>query len=330
MLFDLSTITYKWDHTVKGTCGDQRDLDLFIVVFNLFMDITTVVLPLPVLWGLQMARSKKLVLSGMFSMGIVICVITLVRIKVAINIKSQDPQVQWALIAFLVDLEVLLGIINACLPVMKPVSNKLGGANLFASLSRRTSSWTAGKRSHASRSNHNRIPSLEKNDSCDRRKHVVLEGSYQIVSQVSLPKGVGHGLKAAYLARPNSTVIEAVRDPEHTTSKALSTFLKGPSSTLIVVKIDSASEPDIAAAIEQLQSAHKITALDVVIANTGICTELPTVAQVKFASIQEHILVNAFGPLVLFQAVLPLLQKAQSPKFVAVSSAAASCEYRRL
>ena len=50
MLFDLSTITYKWDHTVKGICGDQRDLDLFIVVFNLFMDITTVILTLPVLW----------------------------------------------------------------------------------------------------------------------------------------------------------------------------------------------------------------------------------------------------------------------------------------
>ena len=110
----------------------------------------------------------------------------------------------------------------------------------------------------------------------------------------------------------------------------LSTLLKGPSSTLIVVKIDNASEPDVAVAIEQLQSAHKITALDIVIANAGMCTELPTVAEVRLASIQEHILVNAFGPLVLFQAVLPLLQKAQNPKFVAVSSAAASCEYRRL
>lgn len=63
--------TYNWDHTVKGTCGDQRSLDLFIGVFNLFMDITTVVLPLPVLWGLQLARSKKFVLSGIFSMGVV-------------------------------------------------------------------------------------------------------------------------------------------------------------------------------------------------------------------------------------------------------------------
>ena len=97
------------------------------------------------------------------------------------------------MIAFLVDLEVLLGTINACLPVMKPLFNKLGGASLFASLSRRTTSWTAGKRSHASRSNHNRIPSLEKNHSGDRRKHVVHGGSYRMISQVSLPKGKNGG-----------------------------------------------------------------------------------------------------------------------------------------
>ena len=111
---------------------------------------------------------------------------------------------------------------------------------------------------------------------------------------------MGHGLTAAYLARPNNTVIETVRDPEQTTSKALPTLLKGLSSNLIVVKIDSASEPDVAAAIEQLQSTHKIIALDVIIANAGTRTELPTVAEVKLVSIQEHILVNAFGPLVLF------------------------------
>ncbi|KAL2052939.1 hypothetical protein ABVK25_006880 [Lepraria finkii] len=97
------------------------------------------------------------------------------------------------MIAFLVDLEVWPGIINACLPVMKPDFNRLGEANLFASLSRRTSIWTASKRSYILRSNHNRIPSLEKNDSGDRRKHVVREGSYQMISQVSLPKGQNGG-----------------------------------------------------------------------------------------------------------------------------------------
>lgn len=63
--------TYNWDHSIRGTCGNQKSLDLFIGVFNLLLDVTTVILPMPVLWGLQMATSKKVVLTGMFSLGIV-------------------------------------------------------------------------------------------------------------------------------------------------------------------------------------------------------------------------------------------------------------------
>lgn len=61
---------FNWDQSIHGSCGDQKSLDLFIGVFNLLMDITTVALPMPVLWGLQMPTGKKIVLSGLFSMGI--------------------------------------------------------------------------------------------------------------------------------------------------------------------------------------------------------------------------------------------------------------------
>ena len=64
-------LDFSWDKSVAGgKCGDQVRLDLFIGVFNLLLDITVVILPMPVLWGLQMARSKKVILSGMFSLGI--------------------------------------------------------------------------------------------------------------------------------------------------------------------------------------------------------------------------------------------------------------------
>ena len=38
---------------------------------NLALDVTVVSLPTPVLWGLQMAMYKKIILSGMFGLGIV-------------------------------------------------------------------------------------------------------------------------------------------------------------------------------------------------------------------------------------------------------------------
>ena len=64
-------ISFQWHRSIPGGhCGDQKKLDTFIGVFNLLLDVTVVVLPMPVLWGLQMAAGKKFTLSGIFGLGI--------------------------------------------------------------------------------------------------------------------------------------------------------------------------------------------------------------------------------------------------------------------
>ena len=62
-------LAYSWNHSIHGTCGDQKSLYLFIGVLNLLMDVVTVALPMPVLWGLQMRTGRKIALSVLFSMG---------------------------------------------------------------------------------------------------------------------------------------------------------------------------------------------------------------------------------------------------------------------
>lgn len=66
-------ISYRWDRFTGGggSCGNEKSLDLFLGIFNLILDITAVVLPMPVLWGLKMSVRNKVMLSGMFGMGIV-------------------------------------------------------------------------------------------------------------------------------------------------------------------------------------------------------------------------------------------------------------------
>ncbi|KAM0803849.1 hypothetical protein BDR22DRAFT_960464 [Usnea florida] len=109
-----------------------------------------------------------------------------------------------------------------------------------------------------------------------------------------------------------TTVIAGVRDPSLPSVKDLDTLPKGSSSNLIIVKIDSISETDAAAAVETFQSEHSISSIDTVIANAGIAKTQAygLVAGVKIHDVKEHVDVNAIGPLVLFQATLPLLQKA--------------------
>ena len=46
-------------------------LSLFIAICNFLQDVIIVVLPMPILWNLQMAVSRKVALTGMFGMGIV-------------------------------------------------------------------------------------------------------------------------------------------------------------------------------------------------------------------------------------------------------------------
>ena len=65
-------ISYRWDRVTRGTgyCGHEKPLDLYIGIVNLLLDVTTVVLPMPILWGLKMDTGKKVKLSGMFGLGI--------------------------------------------------------------------------------------------------------------------------------------------------------------------------------------------------------------------------------------------------------------------
>ena len=62
-------ISATWDPQA-GTCGDAKSLDLFIGICNMILDVTIVVLPLPIVWKLQMTRAKKLALSAVFGMGL--------------------------------------------------------------------------------------------------------------------------------------------------------------------------------------------------------------------------------------------------------------------
>ncbi|KUJ14229.1 NAD(P)-binding protein [Mollisia scopiformis] len=133
-------------------------------------------------------------------------------------------------------------------------------------------------------------------------------------------RGLGLGLLKAYLSRPNTTVIAAVRNP--TSASSLNTLPKGEGSTLIIVKIDSASHTDALAAVKELTTVHNINTLDVVIANAGISNTLAPVAIVPLSEIEEHFNVNAIGPFLLFQACFPLLKKGS--KFIGMSSALAT------
>ena len=64
-------ISYNWNYTIRGgSCGNAKAYAIYTASLNLVLDFVVVILPMYILWGLQMATRRKVAVSGMFSMGL--------------------------------------------------------------------------------------------------------------------------------------------------------------------------------------------------------------------------------------------------------------------
>lgn len=62
-------VALNWDDFVQGHCGNQRMAYLFTGIINLLIDVGIVVLPMPLVWKLQMPVAKRVGVSAMFGLG---------------------------------------------------------------------------------------------------------------------------------------------------------------------------------------------------------------------------------------------------------------------
>lgn len=130
---------------------------------------------------------------------------------------------------------------------------------------------------------------------------------------------------ALYLQKPHHTIIAASRSPS--SYYTLFSLPHHETSSLITISIDSTIPTSASTALQALEKDHpEITHLDVVIANAGISSVWPTVEKLDVEDLKEHMQVNVYGVVWLFQAALPLMRKAmetgKEPKFVTVGSTA--------
>ena len=58
-----------WDYTLKGKCVDGWSVDIFNGALNIFTDTVILIIPLPMLWHLQLSVRRKLGVSVVFFVG---------------------------------------------------------------------------------------------------------------------------------------------------------------------------------------------------------------------------------------------------------------------
>lgn len=63
-------VSYNWDKTIPGgKCANENLAFLLAGITNLLIDAIVVILPIPMLWRLQMPLIRKLGVLGMFGLG---------------------------------------------------------------------------------------------------------------------------------------------------------------------------------------------------------------------------------------------------------------------
>ncbi|KAK9413949.1 putative FAD-binding PCMH-type domain-containing protein [Seiridium unicorne] len=127
-----------WLPEIPGHCGDDTILYIVLASVDLIIDVTVIALPMPILWGLQLPTPKKIGLTFVFGLGLVIILITSVRFKFFSELDPDDFTFTFSNIALLSSLVPLLGITNANLPVMVPAFRKIFNSSVLSSVLRKS------------------------------------------------------------------------------------------------------------------------------------------------------------------------------------------------
>ncbi len=68
-IFQCTPVRYMWVKSIDGHCMNTPVFLLVGSILNILTDIVIVILPIPIVWSLQVTRQQKMALSGIFLLG---------------------------------------------------------------------------------------------------------------------------------------------------------------------------------------------------------------------------------------------------------------------
>ena len=89
-VFQCSPVARQWDYSIPGHCFSLYGTFVGVTISNVFVDVLLLVLPLPMLWKLQIKLKKKIALIANFMLGYR-CVVMIKR-KIVLETRLADLQ----------------------------------------------------------------------------------------------------------------------------------------------------------------------------------------------------------------------------------------------
>lgn len=114
-ILSCTLIDYNWDVTQPdGYCFDARSFSVAFAIPIIGTDLLILLLPLPVVWRLQLQPKRKIALSMIFSLGTFVTISSGIRLYTLV-VESPVTAILWT------EIELNIAIVCACLPTMMPL-----------------------------------------------------------------------------------------------------------------------------------------------------------------------------------------------------------------
>ncbi|CAN9079907.1 unnamed protein product [Alternaria alternata] len=113
-----------WTHE-KATCLNQFAVWFTNAAINIITDFAIILLPIPVIRKLNLGKRQKIGLISIFAIGGFVCLVSILRLQSLVAISnSADPSYDNPPAATWSSVESNVGIICACLPLLRPLITK--------------------------------------------------------------------------------------------------------------------------------------------------------------------------------------------------------------
>ncbi|KAL8646782.1 MAG: hypothetical protein Q9226_006714 [Calogaya cf. arnoldii] len=183
-IFICTPISYFWTRTGNGHCVNEMALYYSGGALTVIVDILVLALPMMIVWKLQMNRSKKIGVMGIFLLGGFVCLASIIRMVYIHQIVVDDPTWTQVNPSIWSTIEPCMGIVSACLPIIGPQLRK---TKLLGSLT--SSSWfSRSKRSGGHGASYEVASSERRNDnlgSLQKKKSAATATTYSTTTSPS-------------------------------------------------------------------------------------------------------------------------------------------------
>ncbi|CAG9989602.1 unnamed protein product [Clonostachys byssicola] len=134
--FGCQPIKAQWDFVAMATakCLPQKSIYLGGSLPNVIIDFVLVLMPIPYVWGLNVPLGQRLILAGMFLLGLFVCIVSIIRLTEVMSISTSDTNITYNLKNFMLwsIVEINIGLVCSCLPSLRRLAKTLGLGALFS------------------------------------------------------------------------------------------------------------------------------------------------------------------------------------------------------